>query len=115
MGFFLKILSSPSLVWVLVAMCFYLLNIFLGLYIGFQNKTTQTVRAHKYLFYAIAFCTSYFLVINQMHHKNTWIDYAVVFYTIGFVPFSKRWDVLIHALIATVGLTLLPLLVVIQI
>ena len=115
MGFFSKILSSPSLIWILAAMGFYLVNIFLGLYIGFQNKTAQTLKAHKYLFYTIVFCTIYFLIINQTHHENTWVDYAVVFYIIGLVPFSKRWDVLIHALIATVGLTLLPLLIVIQI
>ena len=115
MGFFQKILSSPSLVWILVAMGFYLINIFLGLYIGFQNKTAQTLKAHKYLFYAIVFCMIYFLVMNQTHHENTWIDYAVVLYIIGLVPFSKRWDFLIHALISTVGLTLLPLLIVIQI
>ena len=115
MGFFLKILSSPSLVWILAAMGFYLINIFLGLYIGFQNKTAQTLKAHKYLFYAIVFCMIYFLVMNQTHHENTWIDYAVVVYILGLVPFSKRWDVVIHALIATIGLTLLPLLIVIQI
>ena len=115
MGFFPKILSSPSLIWVLAAMGFYLINIFLGLYIGFQNKTAQTLKVHKYLFRIIAFCMIYFLIMNQTHHENTWIDYAVVFYIIGLVPFSKRWDVLIHALIGTVGLTLLPLLIVIQI
>ena len=115
MGFSQKILSSPSLVWILAAMGFYLINIFLGLYIGFQNKTAQTLKAHKYLFYTIAFCMTYFLVMNQTQHENTWLDYAVVFYIIGVVPFSKRWDVLLHAMIATVGLTLLPLLIVIQI
>ena len=115
MGFFQKILSSLSLVWIFAAMGFYLINIFLGLYIGFQNKTSQTLKSHKYLFYAIAFCMIYFLIMNQMHHENTWIDYAVVVYIIGLVPFSKRWDVLIHALIATVGLILLPLLIVIQV
>ncbi len=115
MGFFPKILSSLSLVWILVAMGFYLINIFLGLYIGFQNKKAQTSKTHKYLFYIIAFCMIYFLVKNQMHYENTWLDYAVVVYILGLVPFSKRFDVLIHALIATVGLTLLLLLIVIKI
>ena len=114
MEFFPKILSSPSLVWILAAMGFYIINIFFGLYISFQNKTAQILKAHKFLFYAIVFCLIYFLVMNQMHHKNTWMDYAAVVYLIGLVPFSKRWDVLIHALIAIVGLTLLPLLIVIQ-
>ena len=115
MGFFQKILFSPALVWGLAAMGFYLINIFFGLYIGFQKKTAQTLKAHKYVFYVIAFCIFYFLLVNQTHHENTWIDYAVFIYIIGLVPFSKRWNVLIHALIATVGLTLLPLLIVIQI
>jgi hypothetical protein len=53
--------------------------------------------------------------MNQIHHENMWIDYAVVFYVVAFVPFSKRWDILAHAIIAVVGFTLLPLLIVIQI
>jgi len=115
MGLSQKILSSPSLVWVLAAMGFYLINIFMGLFIGFQKKTIQNLRIHKYLFYSIAFCLIYFLIMNQTHHENMWIDYVVVFYVVAFVPFSKRWDTLAHALIAVVGFTLLPLLIVIQI
>ena len=115
MGFPQKILSSPSVVWIVAAMGFYLINIFMGLFIAFQKKTVQNLKIHKYLFYSIAFCLIYFLIMNQIHHENTWMDYAVVIYIVGLVPFSKRWDVLIHALIATVGLTLLPLLIIIQI
>lgn len=114
MGFFPKILSSPSLVWILAAMGFYLINIFMGLYIGFQKKTAQNLKIHKWMFYSISFCLIYFLIMNQTHHENTWMDYTVVAYVVGLVPFSKRWDILSHALIATVGLTLLPLLIVIQ-
>ena len=94
MGFSQKILSSPSLVWVLAAMGFYLINIFMGLFIGFQKKTVQNLRIHKYLFYSIAFCLIYFLIMNQIHHENMWIDYVVIFYVVAFVPFSKRWDIL---------------------
>ncbi|MBT5472209.1 MAG: hypothetical protein HOK41_16520 [Nitrospina sp.] len=115
MGFFPKILASPSLVWVLAAMGFYLVNIFLGLYVAFRKKTVQNLKIHKWMFYAIAFSLIYFLIMNQTHHENTWMDYAVVAYVVAFVPFSKRWDVLAHALIAVIGLTLLPLLIVIQI
>ena len=115
MGFPHKILSSPSLVWIVAAMGFYLINIFMGLFIGFQKKTVQNLKIHNYLFYSIAFCLIYFLLMNQIHHENMWIDYAVVFYVVAFVPFSKRWDILAHAIIAVVGFKLLPLLIVIQI
>ena len=115
MDFAQKILSSPSLVWILAAIGFYLINIFMGLFIGFQEKTVQNLKIHKYFFYSIAFCLIYFLIMNQIHHENMWVDYAVVFYVLAFVPFSKRWDILVHAIIAAVGFTLLPLLIVIQI
>ena len=115
MGFPHKILSSPSLVWIVATMGFYLINIFMGLFIGFQKKTLQNLTIHRYLFYSIVFCLIYFLLMNQIHHENMWIDYAVVFYVVAFVPFSKRWDILAHAIIAVVGFTLLPLLIVIQI
>ena len=84
-------------------------------FIAFQKKTTQNLRIHKLMYYSIAFSLICFLIMNQTHHENTLIDYIVVFYVAAIVPLSKRWDVLVHALIAAVGLTLLPLLIIIQI
>ncbi len=114
MDIFLNITSSPSLVWVITAMGFYLVNIFVGLFVAFQKNTVDTRKIHKWLFYSIAFCLFYFLIMNQTHHENTVIDYAVVLYMVALVPFSKRWDVLVHALVAVIGLILLPLLIVLQ-
>ena len=115
MEFFTKILTSPSLVWVLPVIGFYLINIFMGLFIAFQKKTAQNLRIHALMYYSITFSLICFLIMNQTHHENTSIDYIVVFYIVAIVPLSKRWGVLFHALIATVGLTLLPLLIIIQI
>jgi hypothetical protein len=114
MEIFSNIMSSPSLVWVVTAMGFYLINIFLGMFIAFQKNTVEFRKIHKYLFYSIAFCLIYFLIMNQTHHENTLIDYAVVLYIVALVPFSKRWDVLVHALVAIIGLILLPLLIILQ-
>ena len=110
-----KITSSPSLVWVVAAIGFYILNIFLGLFMAFRSKTAQTLRIHRLLFYTIAFCLSYYLIMNQTHDDNNILDYFVCVYCITIVPFSKRWDVLIHAFIGAMGLILLPLLIVLKI
>ena len=114
MEIFSNIMSSPSLVWVLAAMGFYLVNILLGMFIAFKKNTVENRKIHKWLFYSIAFCLVYFLIMNQTHHENTLIDYAVVLYMVALVPFSKRWDVLAHALVALIGLILLPLLIILQ-
>ncbi len=115
MEIFSNIMASPSLVWVITAMGFYLVNIFVGLFVAFQKNTVDTRKIHKWLFYSIAFCLVYFLIMNQTHHENTVIDYAVVLYMVALVPFSKRFDVLVHALVAIIGLIFLPLLIVLQI
>ena len=101
-----KITSSPSLIWVVAAIGFYILNIFLGLFMAFRKKTAQSLRIHRMLFYTIAFCLGYYLIMNQTHDDNTLLDYLICIYCITIVPFSKRWDVLIHAFIGAMGLIL---------
>ncbi len=110
-----QITASPSLVWLAVAIGFYIINIFLGLFMAFRKKTAQSLKIHRFLFYTIVFCLGYYLLMNQTHDENTLLDYLVCLYFITIVPYSKRWDVLIHAFIAAIGLTLLPLLIVLRI
>ena len=110
-----KITSSPSLIWVLAAIGFYILNIFMGLFMAFRKKTAQSLKIHRLLFYTIAFCLVYYLIMNQTHDDNTLLDYLVCLYYIIIVPFSKRWDVLVHAFIGAMGLILLPLLIILKI
>lgn len=109
-----KITSSPSLVWVMAAIGFYILNIFLGLFMAFRKRTVQTLKIHRFLFYTILFCLGYYLLMSQTHDDNTIMDYLIYLYFITIVPFSKRWDVMVHALVVALGLTLLPLLIILR-
>ena len=110
-----KITSSPSLIWVVSAIGFYIVNLFLGLFMGFRRKTAQGLKIHKLLFYTFVFCLIYYLILNQTHDENTLLDYLICLYFITIVPISKRWGVMIHGLVAAIGLTLLPLLIVLRI
>ena len=110
-----KITSSPSLVWIVSAIGFYIINIFLGLFMAFRKRTAQSLKIHRLLFYTIVFCLGYYLIMNQVHDENSWLDYLIGLYFITLIPYSQRWDILVHALVAVVGLTLLPLLIVLRI
>ena len=110
-----KITSSPSLIWIVSAIGFYIINIFLGLFMAFRKRTAQSLKIHRLLFYTIVFCLGYYLLMNQVHDENSWLDYLICLYFITLVPYSKRWDILVHAFVAVVGLTLLPLLIVLRI
>ena len=110
-----KITSSPSLIWVVAAIGFYIINIFLGLFMAFRKRTAQSLKIHRLLFYTIVFCLGCYLLMNQVHDENSWLDYLIGLYFITLIPYSKRWDVLVHAFVGVVGLTLLPLLIVLRI
>ena len=106
--------SSPSLIWLMPAIGFYVLNIFLGVFMAFQKKTPAIIRIHSFLYYGVLICLVNFLIMNQIHGENTVWDYLVFAYFITLVPISKRWDTLIHAFITLIGLTFLPVLIILQ-
>jgi len=112
---FPQIAESPSLVWLVAALCFHILNVFLGLAMAFLQKARQFRRIHGILYGVIVFCLGYYLVLNNVHGENSIWDYLVGVYFITLVPLSRKWDVMVHALVTVVGLTLLPLLILLQI
>ena len=111
---FPQVTDSPSLIWVIAAILFNISNVFLGLYMTFFKKDPRLIRMHLYLYIAIVTCLILFLVMNGVHSENTIWEYLISLYFITLVPLSRKWDVLIHALITIVGLTLLPLLILLQ-
>ncbi len=111
---FPQVSESPSIIWVVAALIFNIVNVFLGLYMAFFKKERRLIRVHRVLYSAILICLLLFLVMNEVHSENTIWEYLIGLYFITLVPLSHKWDVLVHALIAIVGLTLLPLLILLQ-
>ena len=111
---FPQLSDSPSLIWLLPAIGFHVVNIFTGVFMAFQKKTPALIKAHNLLYYGVLISLVNFLIMNQVHGENTIWDYLVFAYFITVVPISTRWDVMIHAFVSLIGLTLLPLLIVLQ-
>ena len=106
-----KITSSPSLPWVFTAIGFHIVNIFLGAYIGFFKRTKPLLRTHLAGYVAVVACFLGFLILQRLHSGITVWEILIFLYFIIVIPLSKRWDVLLHAFLSIVGLTLLPVLV----
>ena len=111
---FPQISDSPSIIWVVAAILFNMANIFLGLYMAFFKKEPHLVRVHLVLYIAILICLALYLVIHGVHSENTIWEYLIGLYFITLVPLSIKWDVLAHALVAIIGLVLLPMLILLQ-
>ncbi len=112
---FPNIANSPSLVWIVATICLHIVNTFIGLTMAFHKSTPSRVRMHLVFFCCILLCLSMYLVLNGVHGENTIFDYGVGLYFITILPRSVKWDILVHGLVAVVGLTLLPVLILLQI
>ncbi|MFQ5449679.1 MAG: hypothetical protein ACE5E9_03570 [Nitrospinaceae bacterium] len=109
-----KITASPSLPWVFTAIGFHVINAFLGTFMAFVDRTDLLVKIHRWVYISVLVSLAGFLVLNHIHSANTPWDYLIFIYFITIIPISKRWDVLVHALFSIVGLTLLPVLILLQ-
>ncbi len=109
-----KVTSSPSLSWVFAAMGVLIPNAFLGAYMAFFKRTPPLIKTHAVLYGGVVAALIVFLVRNHIHYGNTVWEYLIFAYFITLVPLSKRWDVLLHAVVCIVGLLLLPVLVLIK-
>jgi len=63
-GILSKISASPSLVWVMAAIGFHVMNVFLGASMAFMKKTPSLYRMHRLLYFAILLSLAMFLVLN---------------------------------------------------
>ena len=111
--FISEIETSPHLFWVVVAIGLHILNSTLGILVFFGKNNFR--RSHLLFFLGIFACLIIFFLENQPIRGNGFVEWFVLIYFAVLIPLSKRWDVRIHTLIATVGLTLLPLLILLQI
>ena len=81
---------------------------------AFQRKGPGLIRTHRFLYFAILFSLGCFLILNGVHLGNSIWDYLVFIYFITVIPLSKRLDVLAHAFFTLMGLTFLPVLILLQ-
>ncbi len=90
----------------------HIFNSFLGLVMAFAKFRKSLRKAHKIIFFGTCLCLIIFLIQNyQLTGGNSFVEYFVLVYFLALLPLSGHWDVLIHAFAATIGLTLLPLLI----
>ncbi len=111
---FSRIDNSSPIMWAIWAIGFHIINTALGIYMTLTGRRKWAKTAHRALFVSIIVCLLAFIVFYYFEHRVGIMDYAVIIYFIAAIPASKRQPPMIHAFVATVGLTLLPLLILLK-
>jgi len=97
----------PSFIFIMFAILIVIANILVGVSIIPQDKRKKRYKVHRIIYYVFMICYGMFLWVTYSHAKNEWLNYAVLAYFLFVVPMTRRINITLHAVIASVGLVLL--------
>lgn len=110
-----KIDTTSPIMWAVWAIGFHITNTALGIYMALIGRKKWAKKVHRGLFLSVLVSIFGFIFSYYFKGRVGIMDYAVAIYFIVAIPASKWQPPMIHAFIATVGLTLLPLLILLKV
>ena len=97
----------PSFMLIMLTILVVIANILVGVSIIPQDKRKKGYKVHRIIYYAVVVCYCAFLWVTYTLTNNGWLNYAVLAYFLFAIPITRRINITLHAVIASVGLVLL--------
>ena len=99
--------SSPSFLAIFFTILLTIANIMVGVSILPSDQRKKGYILHRILFVAVIASYSFFLFHLYKIERSSLLAYVVFGYLLLAVPFTRRLNVTLHAVIASVGLVLI--------
>ena len=106
-----ELFSHPSFQTLFLAILIVIANIIIGASMLPKDKRKKLYGTHTRVYGAVLAALAVFLFINWPLLGNSWFHYLVFGYFLIVVPLSRKLNVTLHAVVASVGLILLLSLV----
>ena len=98
---------APNFILIFLTILFTITNILIGVSLLPQDKRKKGFKIHRLTYYAVVICYGIFLWVSHSITKNGWLNYAVLIYFLFVIPVTRRINITLHAILASVGLVLL--------
>ena len=96
-----------SFIFIFLTILITIANILIGVSILPQDKRKKRYKVHRLTYYAVVILYVLFLWVTHSHTKNAWPNYGVLVYFLFVIPITRRINITLHAVLASVGLVLL--------
>ncbi len=101
------IFADPKFIFIFLTFLITTANILIGVSILPKDKRKKGFKLHGIIYCAVIICYCMFLWETHSRGGNGWPNYAVLAYFLFVVPVTRRIDITLHAILASVGLVLL--------
>ena len=101
--------SSISFLTIFIVFLLTIVNVVVGVSMLPSDNRKKRYLLHRVLYGAIMLCFILFLFQKHFESTNSIFDYTVFAYFLLIVPFSRRLNVTLHAIISSIALVLIGL------
>lgn len=103
------IFTHPGFIFIFLTILICIANILVGVSIQPKDKDKREKGHHLHRILYGAVLTSYVLFLWAMHSLagNGWVNYAVLAYFLFVIPITRKVNITLHAVLASIGLVLL--------
>ena len=98
--------GHPSFIFIMLTTLAIIANILVGVRIISRDKRQKGYKIHRIIYYVVVIFYSIFLWVTYSFAKNGWLNYLVLAYILFAIPITRRINITLHAVIASVGLIL---------
>ncbi|MFQ5443541.1 MAG: hypothetical protein ACE5EK_02880, partial [Nitrospinales bacterium] len=109
-----ELFSNPAFICLFLTILITVVNVMIGVSILPKDKRKRGYKLHSLIFWVVVVFYALFLISNHKHSRNSWFNYFVLLYLLIGVQGSRRINVTLHAIVASVGLVMLNLVAFLQ-
>ena len=99
---------DPSFIIIFFVILGTVANILIGVSMLPQDKRKKRFKIHRLTYYTVVICYGMFLWASHYSlTKHGWLNYMVLTYFLFVIPITRKINITLHAILASVGLVLL--------
>ena len=101
------IFTHPSFITILITILIVITNIMIGVSMLPSDTRRKRYPMHRGVYVAVLASFGFFLWVTHRTLENSVFNYLVFMYFLTVIPLSRRLNVTLHAVLASIGLVLL--------
>jgi hypothetical protein len=98
---------DPRFIFIFLTIILVIINILIGVSMLPKDIRKKRFKVHRYTYYSVLICYCIFLWISYSSLTMGWLQYCILVYFLFVIPVTRRINITLHAVLASVGLVLL--------
>ena len=98
---------DPRFIFIFFTIILTIINILIGVSMLPKDIRKRRFKVHRFTYYSVLTCYCIFLWISYSNFITGWLQYFILVYFLFVIPITRRINITLHAILASVGLVLL--------